>query len=98
VKAAWRELNEEATLTQQNVALIRQGKPYSFSDQSVGRQWTIYPFAFLLRSVNDGGMGEKAIQTGWEYEEWGWYDPAEVKDAGHLRCPTTRREFATSLV
>jgi translation initiation factor 2B subunit (eIF-2B alpha/beta/delta family) len=63
------------------LALIRQGKSYSFDDESVGRSWTIYPFAFRLKTAEEGGKGEQAIQLDWEHEGWGWYDPLRVEDS-----------------
>jgi len=73
--AAWRELREETTLTPASLELLRQGKPYTFSDPSVGREWTVYPFAFRLRPG-----GEARIKTDWEHESWSWYDPLQVSD------------------
>ncbi|OXV11839.1 hypothetical protein Egran_00400, partial [Elaphomyces granulatus] len=78
--AAWREIREETTLTPASLALFRQGKEYSFRDPSVNREWTIYPFAFRLKSKAEGGLGEDGIQTDWEHEAWGWYDPDTVVD------------------
>lgn len=80
VTAAWREIQEETSLTSRDIELWRRGKPYTFSDESVGRQWTIYPFAFRLKGPDDGGRGEEAIKIDWEHERWEWYDPADVKD------------------
>ncbi|KAL5365867.1 hypothetical protein BJX96DRAFT_20326 [Aspergillus floccosus] len=74
--AAWRELHEETTLTRTALALWRTGKPFSFSDASVGREWTVHPFAFRLKSEDDA----RAIHTDWEHESWGWYDPQRVID------------------
>lgn len=76
VRAAWRELKEETTLTTPDVELWRQGKPYTFDDAAVGRQWTIYPFAFYLRSPQ-----KDAIQIDWEHEDWEWHDPSKVTDS-----------------
>jgi translation initiation factor 2B subunit (eIF-2B alpha/beta/delta family) len=67
-------------LTPQDIEFWRQGKPYSFSDPSIGRQWTIHPFAFRLKGRQEGGKGEAAIKIDWEHEEWEWYDPKEVVD------------------
>lgn len=78
--AAWRELEEETTLTPRDIELWRQGKPYTFSDESIGRQWTIYPFGFELKDSNDGGRGEKGIKIDWEHVGWEWHDPNDVKD------------------
>ncbi|KAL4891800.1 hypothetical protein BDV59DRAFT_58995 [Aspergillus ambiguus] len=74
--AAWRELREETTLTPATLSLWRTGKPFSFSDASVGREWTIHPFAFRLKNDDD----VQAIHTDWEHESWGWYDPQTVID------------------
>ena len=80
IAAAWRELEEETTLTHRDVGLWRHGKPYTFSDPSIGRQWTIYPFAFRLKPVDEGGRGEEAIKIDWEHDGWEWYDPKDVND------------------
>ncbi|KAJ5280708.1 hypothetical protein N7478_006080 [Penicillium angulare] len=79
IKTAWRELEEETTLTHQNLELWRCGKAYSFSDPSVGRRWTIYPFAFRLKARQEGAE-EQAIRLNWEHEGWDWYNPIEVLD------------------
>ncbi|KAA8643993.1 hypothetical protein EYZ11_006586 [Aspergillus tanneri] len=76
--AAWRELAEETTLTPSNLTLWRTGKPFTFRDPSVGREWTVHPFAFRL----DGP--ESAIQTDWEHERWEWYDPRAVRDEANF--------------
>ncbi|EAU37816.1 conserved hypothetical protein [Aspergillus terreus NIH2624] len=74
--AAWRELHEETTLTPASLALWRTGKPFSFSDASVSREWTVHPFAFRLKTDDAAA----AIHTDWEHESWGWYDPQRVID------------------
>ncbi|RHZ58944.1 translation initiation factor eIF-2B subunit family protein [Aspergillus thermomutatus] len=78
--AAWRELHEETTLTPTNLTLWRVGKPFTFGDLSVNREWTIHPFAFKLKPPSQGGQGEAAIKTDWEHESWEWHDPDSVID------------------
>ncbi|KAK3493069.1 uncharacterized protein B0T23DRAFT_359251 [Neurospora hispaniola] len=81
LSAAWREIHEETTLTASDLKLLRQGKPYTFSDESVGREWTIWPFAFLLKDpAGDGEGSEKKIKINWEHEGWAWFDPLDVRD------------------
>ncbi|KAG7285697.1 hypothetical protein NEMBOFW57_007990 [Staphylotrichum longicolle] len=76
--AAWREIAEETTLTPASLALLRQGKSYTFRDPSVRREWTVFPFLFRLKTPAD----EQRIQIDWEHEAWGWHDPdAVVRDA-----------------
>ncbi|OJJ31609.1 hypothetical protein ASPWEDRAFT_119953 [Aspergillus wentii DTO 134E9] len=77
---AWRELQEETSLTPSSLELWRKGKPYTFSDAAIGREWTIHPFAFRLKEPDEGGLGEEGIQTDWEHEEWQWFDPDTVSD------------------
>lgn len=78
--AAWRELKEETTLTPRDIDLWRKGKPYTFSDPSVGRKWSIFPFLFRLKDSREGGRGEGGIQIDWEHESWDWYSPDTIQD------------------
>jgi translation initiation factor 2B subunit (eIF-2B alpha/beta/delta family)/8-oxo-dGTP pyrophosphatase MutT (NUDIX family) len=81
--AAWREIAEETTLTPASLVLLRQGKSYTFRDESVRREWTVFPFLFQLKTPE----AEQQIRTDWEHEAWGWHDPdAVIRDAaGTLR-------------
>ncbi|OHE92250.1 NUDIX domain-containing protein [Colletotrichum orchidophilum] len=74
--AAWREIREETTLTPATLTLLRQGKDYVFADEKIGREWTIHPFAFRLKSHDD----ESRIQIDWEHQGFQWFDPHEVRD------------------
>ncbi|KAL1961673.1 hypothetical protein VTN77DRAFT_1348 [Rasamsonia byssochlamydoides] len=75
---AWRELQEETTLDPSSLTLFRKGKEYSFGDPDIGREWTVYPFGFRLKSKEEGGRGEEGIRTDWEHEGWEWHDPDAV--------------------
>ncbi|KAE8356393.1 hypothetical protein BDV28DRAFT_127240 [Aspergillus coremiiformis] len=81
--AAWRELHEETTLTPSDLSFWRTGKPFTFSDPSVGREWTVHPFAFRLKDPAEGAPAE-AIRTDWEHEAWQWYDPRTVLEDARL--------------
>ncbi|KAF5614710.1 translation initiation factor eIF-2B subunit family [Fusarium tjaetaba] len=78
---AWRELAEETTLTHDSLRLFRKGKPFSFADESIGREWTVNPFGFLLKSESDGGCGEAGIKIDWEHEGYEWFDPDAINDS-----------------
>ena len=78
--AAWREIGEETTLTQKSLILQRQGKSFTFVDDTIGRQWTIFPFAFRLKTPEEGGTGEAGIHIDWEHDSWEWHDPLRVED------------------
>lgn len=68
-------------MTSKSLKLFRQGKPYSFIDESIGREWTINPFGFILKSEKDGGKSEAGIQLDWEHEDYRWFDPDEVNES-----------------
>lgn len=75
--AAWRELKEETTLTTRDLEFWRQGKPFSYRDASIGREWTVHPFAFRLKPVKNCDPG---IRINWEHDGWEWHDPEKVRD------------------
>lgn len=75
---ALREIKEETTLDLKSIELLRRGKPYTFTDDDVAREWSINPFAFRLKSPEEGGLGEAGIQIDWEHEGWEWHDPRQV--------------------
>lgn len=78
LSAALREILEETTLPASSLDLLRVGKPYSLTDESIGRQWNINPFAFRLKNVAEGGKGEEAIKLDWEHDGIEWFDPMQV--------------------
>jgi translation initiation factor 2B subunit (eIF-2B alpha/beta/delta family)/8-oxo-dGTP pyrophosphatase MutT (NUDIX family) len=89
VETAWRELKEETSLTSSTVKLWRKGRSFSFQDESVGREWTIYPFAFLHKSPSDrtevihsaedcDSDDGDGIDLDWEHDFYNWHDPEEV--------------------
>ena len=79
--AAWREIEEETTLTRRSLELLRQGEPYFSVDASVGREWALYPFAFRLKRLSEGGLGTSGIKIGWEHQSYHWFDPRHVTDS-----------------
>ncbi|KAJ2996782.1 hypothetical protein NUW58_g863 [Xylaria curta] len=76
--AALREIQEETTLPASSLELLRVGKPYAFTDESIGREWNINPFAFRLKTAAEGGKGEEGIKLDWEHDGIEWFDPMEV--------------------
>ncbi|KAL4807956.1 hypothetical protein BDV18DRAFT_136437 [Aspergillus unguis] len=80
--AAWRELSEETGLNRCTLTYWRAGKPFSFVDEDVNREWTVHPFAFQLKGTPVGSRRDSAIHLDWEHEEWKWHNPNEVIDDG----------------
>lgn len=81
IATALREINEETGLTLSSIELLRVGKPYSFIDESIGREWTINPFAFRLKDKLEGGKGEEGIHIDWEHEGYEWFSPLDVSES-----------------
>ncbi|KAE8150365.1 hypothetical protein BDV25DRAFT_139932 [Aspergillus avenaceus] len=73
LQTAYREIQEETTLTPPTITLYRTGQPFTFSDASIAREWTIHPFAFILKKG-----GEASINIDWEHERWEWFDPVRI--------------------
>lgn len=46
--AAYREINEETSLKEADVTLLRAGKPYTVTDTALDTEWQVNPFAFTL--------------------------------------------------
>ncbi|KAI9822613.1 MAG: Initiation factor 2B-like protein [Pycnora praestabilis] len=71
--AAWREVQEETSLTPADLSLLRAGKSYSIIDEELATDWTIYPFAFTLKP------GAKEIVLDWEHTEYKFIPPADIE-------------------
>ena len=84
-------------MNSQSLALWRKGKPFTFDDPSVGREWTVHPFAYRLKTPEEGGLGEKGIHIDWEHVGWGWHQPSDIMEGKVLGVPrlsdTLRRSY-----
>ncbi|RGP76112.1 hypothetical protein FSPOR_358 [Fusarium sporotrichioides] len=78
---AWRELGEETTLTKNSLRLFRKFKSFSLVHDSIGREWTVNPFAFIYKSVTDGGPCEAGVKIDWEHEGCEWFDLDAINDS-----------------
>jgi 8-oxo-dGTP pyrophosphatase MutT (NUDIX family) len=68
LQAAVREIREETGI--EKVELIKEGEPFTFTDESLGITWEVHPFRFRV----EGG-----IRTDWEHTEHRWISPQELK-------------------
>jgi translation initiation factor 2B subunit (eIF-2B alpha/beta/delta family) len=57
-----------------DIYLLRCGKPFCFIDEGLATEWTIYPFAFVLKD------GAKDIHIDWEHTEYRFIKPDELRD------------------
>jgi len=70
--AAKREIQEETTLEDADIALLRRGKPFSIVDKDLKTEWTIYPFAWMMKD------GAKDIKFDWEHTEYQFVAPKDL--------------------
>jgi 8-oxo-dGTP diphosphatase len=68
---AYREVEEEAGLTQEQVSLLRAGEPLVVLDAEADRRWIVHPFLFEVRV-------DAEVRVDWEHTEARWVRPEEV--------------------
>jgi len=65
------EIKEEASLCEEDLRLIRKGKPLSIKDDELGIRWMVHPYLF---HVSD----RTKIKIDWEHKEMKWIDPKDI--------------------
>ena len=68
---AYREIEEETGLTQDEMTLLQTGEPLEVLDAQAGRRWTVHPFLFEVRP-------DAQVRVDWEHTEARWVRPEEV--------------------
>jgi translation initiation factor 2B subunit (eIF-2B alpha/beta/delta family)/8-oxo-dGTP pyrophosphatase MutT (NUDIX family) len=76
--AAKREIQEETTLSDVDITLLRKGKPFSLTDERLNTRWTIHPFAWQLKD------GAKEIKFDWEHTEYKFIKPEDIHEYDHV--------------
>lgn len=65
------EMAEEVGLNQEDVTLLRAGKPLEIVDRTRGRAWRVHPFLFAVHEPDK-------IRLDWENKEMRWILPEEI--------------------
>lgn len=76
--AAKREILEETTLSDNDISLLRRGKPFRLTDEGLKTEWTIHPFAWELKT------GAKSIKFDWEHTEYRFIKPDDLESYDHV--------------
>ncbi|KAH8650924.1 hypothetical protein BGZ60DRAFT_388569, partial [Tricladium varicosporioides] len=76
--AAKREILEETTLDDNDIFLLRKGKPFSLIDEGLKTEWTVHPFAWQLKE------DAKPITFDWEHTEFHFIKPADIDAYDHV--------------
>jgi len=65
------EIEEETSLSGEDLELIRQGKPLTIKDDKLGVKWVVHPYLFHIK---DRGK----IKIDWEHKEMKWIEPKDI--------------------
>ena len=75
---AFTEIREETGLFNNNIRLVKQGKPLEVIDRSLHRKWIVHPFLFHV-------LDPQKIMLDWEHTEFTWVKPFDISS----RNPST---------
>ena len=70
-KQALREIEEETSLSEQDIELVRKGDPQLIDDKKLGFRKVVHPYLFRIK---DRGK----IKIDWEHKEARWIKPEEI--------------------
>jgi len=65
------EIEEETSLSREDLELIRKGKPLTIEDEKLGVKWIVHPYLFHIK---DRGK----IKIDWEHKETKWIAPRDI--------------------
>ena len=68
---AFTEMAEEVGLNEEDVTLLKAGKPLEIVDRTRGRAWRVHPFLFAVHEIDK-------IRLDWENKEMRWILPEEI--------------------
>ncbi|MES0397626.1 MAG: NUDIX pyrophosphatase [Syntrophobacteria bacterium] len=71
LKQAYTEMAEEVGLSEQDVTLLKAGKPLEIVDDAQGLAWRVHPFLFAVHEPDK-------IRLDWENIARRWIFPAEI--------------------
>ena len=62
------EIEEETSLSGEDLELIKKGKPLSVEDEELGVRWIVHPYLFHIKARDK-------VRTDWEHKEARWIKP-----------------------
>lgn len=65
------EIEEETSLTRDNLKLIKRGKPLLVKDEKLSIKWVVHPYLFHIKDRDK-------IKIDWEHKELMWIDPKKI--------------------
>lgn len=67
------EIEEETGLGEEDLKLIRKGKPLLIKDDKLGIKWVVHPYLFQIED-------RSKVKIDWEHKEIRWIDPKNIDD------------------
>ena len=65
------EIEEETSLSREDIKLIKKGKPLPIKDEKLGVKWVVHPYLFHIEDRDK-------IKIDWEHKETKWIDPKDI--------------------
>jgi len=65
------EIEEETSLSPEEVELTRRGKPLAVEDKKLGVRWVVHPYLFHIED-------RSKIKIDWEHKEARWIAPKDI--------------------
>ena len=65
------EIAEETGLSQEDLKLIKKGKPLSIGDEKLGVKWVVHSYLFRIKD-------RSKVKIDWEHKEARWIKPEEI--------------------
>ena len=65
------EIEEETSLSREDLKLIKRGKYLTAKDEKLGVKWVVHPYLF---HIND----RSKIKIDWEHKEMKWIEPKDI--------------------
>jgi ADP-ribose pyrophosphatase YjhB (NUDIX family) len=67
------EIEEETSLSPEEVELTRRGKPLAVEDKKLGVRWVVHPYLFHIED-------RSKIKIDWEHKEARWIAPKDITE------------------
>jgi len=65
------EIEEETSLSRQDVELLKKGEPLDVEDEGLGIRWVVHPYLFRIKD-------REKITIDWEHKEARWIKPEDI--------------------
>jgi 8-oxo-dGTP diphosphatase len=78
------EIEEETSLSGDDISLVRKGEPLVFDDDDIGVRKVVYPYLFHIEDRD-------RIRLDWEHTRSEWIDPADI--AGYDTMPMLKESL-----